>query len=196
MRFSERLVHGEFVDPSTYLGMIFYGVILLIVALIASRILRLAIDRLVARHGGDDIDLTSITFFAQVLRVGIYLTAAVIYAGLVPQLHSLGTALLAGVSIASIVVGLAAQTTLGNLIAGFTVVLYKPFRVGDRLRVTAPGGVETGRVERLTLGYTILRGDDGRTIVVPNNVMASQITVNLGRRDKSQHPPQRDLPEC
>ena len=195
MRFSERLIHGEFANPSTYLGMIFYGIVLLIVALIASRLLRLAVDRVVARHGGDDIDLTSVTFFAQVLRVGIYLTAAVIYAGLVPPLHSLGTALLAGVSIASIVVGLAAQTTLGNLIAGFTVVLYKPFRVGDRLRVTAPGGVETGRVERLTLGYTILRGDDGRTIVVPNNVMASQITVNLGRRDKNQ-PSQRDLPDC
>jgi small-conductance mechanosensitive channel len=184
----------RFVNPSMLPGMLFYGILLWALALIASRILHLAVDRLVARHGRDDLDLTSVTFFAQVLRVGIYLTAAVIYAGIVPPLHSLGTALLAGVSIASIVVGLAAQTTLGNLIAGFTVVMYKPFRVGDRLRVTAPGGVETGVVDRLTLGYTILRGDDGRSIVVPNNVMASQITVNLGRGDKPYRST-RDLPD-
>jgi small-conductance mechanosensitive channel len=193
MRFYERLIGGEFTNPSTWPGMIFYAVVFLVVALLASRALRLAVDTVLERHGGDDIDLTSVTFFAQVARVGIYLAAAVLYAGLVPPLHSLGTALLAGVSIVSIVVGLAAQTTLGNLIAGFTVVLYKPFRVGDRLRVSSPGGVETGTVERLTLGYTILRGNEGHTIVVPNNVMASQITVNLGRQNSQ--PRQRDLPD-
>jgi small-conductance mechanosensitive channel len=193
MDFSERFFR-EFADPSTWSGTVFYGVGFFIAALIASHGLRLAVNHLVERHGGEDIDLTSITFFAQVVRVGIYLAAAVLYAGLIPPLHSLGTALLAGVSIASIVVGLAAQTSLGNLIAGFTVVLYKPFRVGDWLRVSAPGGVETGRVERLTLGYTILRGDDGRTIVVPNNVMASQITVNLGRHDRHAEA-RRDAPD-
>jgi small conductance mechanosensitive channel len=191
MRFSERVLRGEFADPSTVPGMMFYGVVFFIAALLASRALRLGVDTLVQRHAGEYIDLTSVTFFAQVLRVGIYLSAAVLYAGLVPQLHSMGTALLAGVSIASIVVGLAAQTTLGNLIAGFAVVMYKPFRVGDRLRVSAPGGVETGIVDRLTLGYTILRSEDGRTILVPNNVMASQITVNLGR-DRARR---KDVPD-
>jgi small-conductance mechanosensitive channel len=194
MDFSTRFFRGEFADPNTWPGTFFYGIVFFVAALIASHGLRLAVNHLVERHGGEDIDLTSVTFFAQVVRVGIYLAAAVLYAGLIPQLHSLGTALLAGVSIASIVVGLAAQTTLGNLIAGFTVVLYKPFRVGDWLRVSAPGGVEVGKVERLTLGYTILRGDDERTIVVPNNIMASQITVNLGRHDRhgSRH---RDTPD-
>jgi small conductance mechanosensitive channel len=177
--------------------MLFYAVLFLIAALVASRTLRVAVNHLVQRHVDEYIDITSITFFAQLLRVGIYVSAAVLYAGLVPQLHSLGTALLAGVSIASIVVGLAAQTTLGNLVAGFAVILYKPFRVGDWLRVSAPGGVETGMVDRLTLGYTILRSEDGRTILVPNNVMASQITVNLGR-DRTRLAAtgrRRDLPD-
>jgi small-conductance mechanosensitive channel len=192
--FSDRFFRGEFADPATWPGTIFYGLVFFIAALIASHGLRLTVNHVLERHGGADIDLTSVTFFAQVARVGIYLAAAVLYAGLVPALHSLGTALLAGVSIASIVVGLAAQTTLGNLVAGFAVVLYKPFRVGDRLRVGAPGGVEMGRVERLTLGYTILRGDDGRAIVVPNSVMASQITVNLGRHDRHIEA-RRDVPD-
>jgi small-conductance mechanosensitive channel len=78
---------------------------------------------------------------------------------------------------------LAAQNTLGNLIAGISLLLYRPFKTGDRLQVTAPTGLETGVVESLNLGYTILKTDDNRRVVVPNSVMASQTTVNLSGDD-------------
>ena len=45
--------------------------------------------------------------------------------------------------------------------------------------MTAPTGLETGVVEVITLGYTILRSGDNRRIVVPNSAMANQVTVNL-----------------
>jgi hypothetical protein len=45
--------------------------------------------------------------------------------------------------------------------------------------VSEDGGLETGVVEVITLGYTILRTGDNRRIVVPNSVMANQLTVNL-----------------
>ncbi len=79
-----------------------------------------------------------------------------------PSLRSLETALLTGASVASIVVGLAAQNTLGSLIAGVSLLLYRPFEVGDRAQIAAPTGVETGVVERLTLGYTILAAANGK----------------------------------
>ena len=60
-----------------------------------------------------------------------------------------------------------------------TLLLYRPFQVGDRVQVTAPTGLETGVVEVITLGYTMLRTGDNRRIVVPNSAMASQVTVNL-----------------
>jgi small-conductance mechanosensitive channel len=60
-----------------------------------------------------------------------------------------------------------------------TLLLYRPFQVGDRVQVTAPTGLETGVVEVITLGYTILRTGDNRRIVVPNSAMANQVTVNL-----------------
>jgi small conductance mechanosensitive channel len=85
--------------------------------------------------------------------------------------------------VASVVLGLAAQNTLGNLIAGMTLLLYRPFQVGDRVQVSAPTGLETGVVEVITLGYTILRTGDNRRIVVPNSAMANQVTVNLTSGD-------------
>jgi small conductance mechanosensitive channel len=103
----------------------------------------------------------------------------ILYAHLIPVLRSLGTALLTGASIASVVIGLAAQSTLGNLVAGVAITLYRPFRLGDRLQVSAPTGTEIGNVETLSLGYTTLRTDDGRFVVLPNSIAASQVTINL-----------------
>lgn len=115
----------------------------------------------------------------QLAQALIYLSALVLYAHLVPMLRQIGTALLAGVSVASVVIGLAAQNTLGNGIAGLALLLYRPFRIGDRVQLTGPAGLATGTVETLSLGYTMIRADDGRKLVVPNSTMAAQVTVNL-----------------
>ena len=64
--------------------------------------------------------------------------------------------------ISAVVIGLAAQSTLGNLVAGVSITIYRPFRLGDTLQVTAPTGTETGCVEAISLGYTTLRTGDGR----------------------------------
>ena len=87
------------------------------------------------------------------------------------------------VSVLSVIVGFAAQNTLGNVIAGIALLIYRPFKLGDRLQVIAPTGLETGVVENLTLGYTLLKTDDNRHVVVPNSLMASQTAINLTGND-------------
>jgi small-conductance mechanosensitive channel len=77
----------------------------------------------------------------------------------------------------SILVGLAAQSTLGNLIAGLSLLLYRPFQIGDPVQLTVPAGVQSGRIADLTLGYTIIKTRQDQEIVVPNSVMASQAII-------------------
>jgi small conductance mechanosensitive channel len=173
----------KLLDPNTLLGALYYLAIFLLLAILGARLLYLAVARLLARDRQGMIDRTVASFLSQLGQVGIYLVALIIYAHLIPALHSLGTALLTGVSVASIVVGLAAQSTLGNLIAGISLLLYRPFRLGDQVQVNAPGGKETGVIERLTLGYTVLRTGDNRQVIVPNSTMASQVTINLTTQD-------------
>lgn len=83
--------------------------------------------------------------------------------------------------------GLAAQTTLGNLIAGLSIAMYEPFRVGDRLIVPAPEGPENATVEKITLGDTILRTSESRRVVVPNSVMTGQTIINLSSEGQHHH---------
>jgi small conductance mechanosensitive channel len=182
----EQIRSGAVAKPSEPLGAVFYGLLFALAAWLIGRALRLAVRRVLARDTHTYVDRTTVSFLAQLAQIAVWLFAFISYAHLVPALSSLGTAWLAGVSVISVVVGLAAQNTLGNLIAGISLLLYRPFKVGDLLKVPAPGGVETGVVESLNLGYTVLRTDDNRRIVVPNSVMASQTTINLNGQEKRE----------
>jgi len=163
--------------PDTLIGAAVYLVIAVLVAQLLSRALRIAIAGALKRQ--THLDRTTVIFLQQFGIVVIWVVMLILYAHLIPVLRSLGTALLTGASIASVVIGLAAQSTLGNLVAGVAITLYRPFRLGDRLQVSAPTGTEVGNVETLSLGYTTLRTDDGRFVVVPNSLAASQVTINL-----------------
>jgi len=180
----DRIKSGDLADPHTLLGATLYAVVFILIAWLAGRALRLAVQRVLANDKHDIVDRTAVNFLAQLTRFGVYVFAFISYAHLVPALSNLGKAWLAGVGVFSVIVGLAAQSTFGNLIAGISLLIYRPFNLGDRLQVTAPTGLETGTVESLSLGYTLLRTDDNRRVVIPNSVMASQTTVNLTVADR------------
>jgi len=79
-----------------------------------------------------------------------------------------------------VVIGLAAQQTLGNLIAGLVLISVRPFKVGDRVRLQA--GAVAGQVEGVVASLGLLytnfaRGED--SIMVPNNIVLGAAVVPL-----------------
>ena len=167
----------SFLKPDSLWGAIIYFVVFVFIALLCSRILRAAVHASMTRKG--HVDRTTISFLQQFGSVLIWVVVLILYAHLIPMLRSMGTALLAGAGVVSVVIGLAAQSTLGNLVAGISIAIYRPFRLGDTLQVTAPTGTDIGVVEVISLGYTTLRAPDGHMIVLPNAIAASQVTINL-----------------
>jgi small conductance mechanosensitive channel len=168
-------------DPHTPIGAALYALVALVAAWLISRAVKLAIHRHLDRVEKAGADATGIRFLGKLASAGIYLAVFVCYAHVIPALNTLGTSLLASLGVASVVVGLAAQSTLGNLIAGVSLILYRPFKIGDRVQVTAPTGLETGMIVNIDLGYTLLRTADQRLLVIPNSNMASQASINLSR---------------
>jgi small conductance mechanosensitive channel len=163
--------------PDNPIGACLYLLVFVILALVLSRGLRAGVHAALSKEA--HIDRTTISFAQQIATVVIWLMMIILYAHLIPQLRALGTAMLAGAGVASVVIGLAAQSTLGNLVAGISMTIYRPFRLGDTLQIAAPTGTETGTVEKISLGYTTLRVQDGRSVVLPNSVAASQVAINL-----------------
>lgn len=80
-----------------------------------------------------------------------------------PRVRQLGTAILASAGIAGIVLGFAAQRTLGNLIAGLQIAFTQPMRIDDVVIVEG----EWGRIEEITLTYVVVKIWDLRRLVVP-----------------------------
>jgi small-conductance mechanosensitive channel len=116
----------------------------------------------------------TIGFLTRLLFIAVATLLSLRVAGLTPRTLAVGGAL------AAVVVGLAAQQTLGNLIAGMVLIAARPFRVGERVRLQAGGlaGQVEGVVASLGLLYTSLtRGED--TIMVPNNLVLSAAVVPL-----------------
>ena len=176
------LLSRDLLDPAKLGGAVVYGLVSIGIAIVVGLLVRRSARRLIARTD-DQLQRGRIEFMAQIVRVGAYLVIGIAYAHLIPSLRSAGTALLASAGVMGIVLGLAAQNTLGNLIAGISIALYRPFDIGDRLVVPGPDGVENGFVERLTLGNTVLRTEDNRRLVVPNSVMVGQAIINLTSED-------------
>jgi len=183
MRFFDQIKTGGLADPSTLQGAIFFAIIFVFFAWLVGSALRLSVQRMLASDKHEHLDRMAVKFIAKLVRYGVYAFAFAAYAHFVPALSGLGAASLTSIGMISLIVGFAAQNTLGNLIAGISLLLYRPFKLGDRLQVAAPTGLETGIVESLTLGYTLLKTDDNRRVVVPNSLMASQTAINLTAND-------------
>jgi small-conductance mechanosensitive channel len=80
-----------------------------------------------------------------------------------PQFRVLGTGILASAGVAGIVIGIAAQGPVRNLLAGVQIALTQPFRIDDVVIVEG----EWGRIEEITLTYVVVRIWDLRRLVVP-----------------------------
>jgi small conductance mechanosensitive channel len=173
------------INPGSLAGALVYLILFFVAGWVSTRLVRHSLRAATARDGQRRLDPMAVGFLQELAVIAIWVVTVVLYAQLIPSLRSLGTALLAGASVVSIVLGLAAQNTLGNVVAGMALLLYRPFRIGDRLQVTAATGIETGTVESMSLGYTVLKTFDNRRIVLPNSGIANQVTVNLSSIDAS-----------
>jgi small conductance mechanosensitive channel len=116
----------------------------------------------------------TVGFLIRLIALLIAGLSALRVAGLRPGTLAVGGAFTA------VIIGLAAQQTIGNLIAGMVLLSARPFRVGDRVRFQAGmlAGMVEGMVTSLGLLYTTLAQGEDR-IMVPNNVVLSAAVVPL-----------------
>ncbi|RDC54777.1 mechanosensitive ion channel family protein [Pedobacter chinensis] len=92
----------------------------------------------------------------------ILITAAIILLSF-ESMRKIGAGLLTGVGIGGIIIGFAAQKSLGNLLAGFQIAFTQPIRIDDVLIVEG----EWGRVEEITLTYVVVSIWDQRRLILP-----------------------------
>ncbi len=128
----------------------------------------------------DRKDVTRFSFLKNALSLLIFVIAlgALIYT--IPSLRAVAITLFAGAGILMAIIGFAAQSTFANIVSGIMIVISKPYRVGDTIKV---GGTHFGDVIDITLRHTVIRDFENKHIIIPNATMGSETIVNYSISD-------------
>ncbi|MDA8337382.1 MAG: mechanosensitive ion channel family protein [Peptococcaceae bacterium] len=174
--------------PTIIYGDILTALIILVVGYLASFI----VERYVFRYSADHPGLRRQAMLRFLTRLFIYIAVAV--AVLSAFGVSIGSALFGGAFL-TVLVGLAGQTVLGNLLAGVALVLARPFEVGDRVTfmtwqypLILPSyphptlrPVHAGGIIDINMMHTALQTDEGPVLLIPNGILIQAAIENLSR---------------
>lgn len=159
--------------------------LILAVTILAVRLLWIGVRAYLSRFDVSVSDnLGARRLHTQVTVVTRILTALVWVVGIAaalmtfPSVRQLGTSMLASAGIAGLVVGLAAQRTLSNFIAGLQIALTEPINLDDVVIVEG----EWGRIEEITATYVVVRIWDQRRLIVPFSWFIERPFQNWTRR--------------
>lgn len=115
----------------------------------------------------------------RLLVLTIFVVVAAIALAQFTELERVATGILASTAVLAAIVGLAAQHTLGNLVAGVQLAISQPFRIGDRISFDE----KDGRVTDITLAYTYVDPGDGSHVVIPNQLLVEGVVHNHSTDD-------------
>ena len=155
-----------------FLPGLFAAIIIIIVAYVLSRGIRAVFRKALQKAGFEEVLIG--------LLVDTVLHYIIVILGFLMALSQLGvnvTAALAGVGVAGIAIGFAAQDSVANVISGILIFWDKPFEVGDWIETEG----QYGKVTNITLRTTRIRTPTNTYIVVPNKRIIDEVLENFSK---------------
>jgi small-conductance mechanosensitive channel len=122
---------------------------------------------------------TRLRFLRRLIFFVVLVVLAMIALSQFTELKRLAAGVLASTAVLGLIVGFAAQHTIGNLVAGVQIAVSQPFRIGDRITFEE----NEGRVTDITLSYTYIDPGDGSHFVIPNQLLVEGIVHNHSTED-------------
>jgi small-conductance mechanosensitive channel len=155
-------------------GLIFIVMIILAkaVSLFITGNMKLASRKLGKRFGAKDV--TRLKLIRRLAVVTIYFIGIAFILYQFNLFRRIGTLMFASASILGIVIGIAAQASLSNVIAGLMISFTQPVRLGDFIELDG----QEGRVEEITLAYTRIRTWENKRLMIPNKQFFDSKIIN------------------
>jgi small-conductance mechanosensitive channel len=117
-----------------------------------------------------------------VSKIGTVFITLVALTTVLERFHVNVASLVVSLGVGSLAVGLAAQDTLSNMFAGFTLLLDRPFRMGERIRLASG---EVGDIVAIGMRATTLKTPEEAVLIVPNSLLVKDRLTNLSRPSRS-----------
>lgn len=171
-------------DFEAWLESIPYGIVInILVVLVVAIVLNLVARRIFEhnlRKAMNSERRTGIAFLRNAVTATIFVVGSLAIVYSIPVLRSLAVGFFAGASILAAIVGFASQKAFSNIVSGIFIVLFKPFRVDDIIKIQG----EIGTVEDITLRHTVIRALENKRLIYPNSVIDTEAIINWSIRDE------------
>jgi small-conductance mechanosensitive channel len=156
--------------------------IIICAVLVAAALLAALVERRMTRRDLDPATVTRYRVLKRTIMAAIMSVAFLSALLIIPEVRAVAAGILASSAVIGVVLGFAAQRTLGNVIAGLLIAFAQPLRIGDRVTIAG----EAGTVEEIHLTYTFIRSEDNARRVIPNETLASDTIRNATIVDRKQ----------
>jgi len=155
--------------------LVLYLGILAVFTIVAATSANLWFKRSIKRKIQNLDDPTSYKFLRYVAVFAIYFIGILFGLLAFPSLKGVAQTALGGAGVIALVIGVASQEALANLVGGLFIISFKPFKVGDLIKVT---DTMVGTVTDITLRHTIIRNFENKMIVIPNSIINKEKLIN------------------
>ncbi|MEG0274170.1 mechanosensitive ion channel family protein [Amedibacillus sp. YH-ame10] len=118
-------------------------------------------------------------FILRLVKIVLYTIAIYACLSLLKPFESVLSKIWGSAGILAVVFGLAAQEALGNMVNGLLISTFKPFRIGDLVKVN--NGEYEGYVADISLRDTVIKTYENTRIIIPNSVMNKAVLENVSR---------------
>ena len=162
------------VDGALYIAVVF--IIVLFIIDLTNTLMRWYSQRLEEKNQVF-VSREFLPLFDKIVKIALIFIAAIF---ILKHFNQDVGSLIVSLGVGSLAIALAAQSTLANMIAGFTILIDRPFRVGDRIMLASG---EIGDVYEIGMRSTKVLTFDNTLIIVPNAEIVKEKVTNLSYPD-------------
>lgn len=158
---------------------IYIGIIAAISILLASSVnlwFRIKVERKITLEE----DPTVFKFLRYVAVFVVYAMGFMFILLAFPSLKGVAQTALGGAGVLALIAGISSQEALSNLVGGLFIISFKPFKIGDVIKVSE---TMVGTVVDITLRHTVLRNAENKMIVIPNSIINKEKLINYNLND-------------
>ena len=155
----------------------FVALLYVSVCFILVKILNVVFAKIIRKSNSDGIKFQ---FLKGVIKTIVIIFFMFRIAALSNVLSSFSNTILMSSSLIVVVLGFIFQEGLSNIIHGFILTIFKPFKLGDRVEINVGGDRLTGYVKAMTLRHTMILGIiDNAESIIPNSLLDNSVIRNL-----------------
>jgi small-conductance mechanosensitive channel len=170
---TESTIVGAGIFVGGLVSFLFRAAFIILLAWLVNKLIKKAVSQI--KHKNNTNDMLTV-YIRRILTTVVYTIAAFSILSAIEPLSGLGSTVLGATSVISVIIGLAAQETFGNFIAGFFLAISQPFSVGDV--ITLPEKNISGTVQEITFRHTVLQTIENTQMIIPNSMMNSAVLEN------------------